>query len=247
MAGPPPHFRTYRVSTTWSRAMCSLSAVGLVLLLAGTAALPVSAPLTALIAVAAVALAGLGPAYVVRSATVTGPCCLTIRGLWRARRFAWQDIQGIRIEAGPRVRGSRPAPRAVAVVYDRQGRRRTLPHLNRAALTGRGLSLQTEVAHLRDLWQQFRGEHWAPAVTAGIDGRARHVTPSWTFGFLWAIAATIAAATLAIVGVATGAAGSLSAPVSWLFAPGVILVLPVVVFLACTAGSVLARRRRRAG
>jgi hypothetical protein len=247
MAGPPPYLRKYRVSVTWSRVVCFLFAVGLVVLLTGIAALPVSAPLKALIAVAAVMLAGLGPAYVIRSATITGPCCLTVQGLWRAKRFAWRDIQDIGIEAGPRVLGPRHAPRELAVVYDRQGRRRALPHLNQAALTGRGLSLRTEVAHLRDLWQQLRGEDWAPAVAAGIAGRARHATPSWTFGFLWAIAATIAAAVLAIIGVATGVAAGLSAPVSWLFAPGLILVLPVSVFLACTGGSVLARRRRRAG
>jgi hypothetical protein len=74
---------------------------------------------------------------------------LTIRGVTSTRRTAWNNIQAIAIERSW-------AGVDHATVYDRDGRKLTLPWVNSGTLP----DLETEVSQLRDLWTKLRGEGW---------------------------------------------------------------------------------------
>jgi hypothetical protein len=184
------------------------------------------------------------------SRTVRGPDGIVVRGLLRTRTFGWPDIQDIRIESSPAgqlgiyehlgVDG----PRLNAYLYDGAGRRVTLPNLNEKNVAALGFTLAAEVETMRATWQRQRGPQWAslPRARSKIDYRARYPFASWMVGMTAAMLAVPVAAVLVVVGLFTHAA-ELPAPLSWLFRPEFILVLPAVVVPVATMYSRLARRR----
>ncbi|MFJ9816910.1 PH domain-containing protein [Streptomyces sp. NPDC101151] len=74
-------------------------------------------------------LAGVGwrALYELRAHTLVSADGITQRGAVRARSWAWPDIYDIRIEA---TGNGSTAPRRPAYLYDFDGRRHLLPHLN---------------------------------------------------------------------------------------------------------------------
>jgi hypothetical protein len=83
--------------------------------------------------------------------TGTGPEYLTVRGFFRTRKTAWSDIQSIELV---RARGR---DQAWVVVVDQAGRKFKLPHLYASNVP----DIEEELAKLRGLWIEFRGEGWA--------------------------------------------------------------------------------------
>ena len=185
-----------------------------------------------------------------RSATITSRDGIIIQGLLRTRRFAWRDVRDIRVEPSPGPGTARFAPKKAAVLYGRRGKRTILPYLNDVTLADRGLSLHAEVEHMRGLWQQLRGEDWVAAPGAGrtaashakTAGRARYPAIFWLAGFICPFAAAPLAVLLTMIGLLSGADGSLGPRWSWLFSP-VWLPLPVLVFVMATAAAAVANRR----
>jgi uncharacterized membrane protein YobD (UPF0266 family) len=240
----PPRYTTYRVSSRRFGMVCLAYAVGLIAVLIRVAAItPLGGGIKALIDLAALALFGVGLVWVRRSATITKHDCLAVQGLFRVKQIPWADIQDIRVERNPARVGSRQAPKELVIVYDRHGKRTTLPHLNQVTLDGHGMSLQQEVTALRSTWTQLRGEHWAPVpeVVKKAAARSRYAMPSWALGFAWAMAATLFGALLTIIGLAT----SNGSPPPFFLSPVIILILPLATFAGVTTASVAARRRAR--
>jgi hypothetical protein len=239
----PPRYTTYRVSSQRFGLACLTAVIAMIVALIRIATItPLSGGVKALIDLAALVLLGLALAWVWRSATITKHDYLAVRGLFRVKQIPWAGIQDIRVEMNPGRIGSRQAPRELVIVYDRYGKRTTLPQLNQVTLAGHGLSLQDEVAALHSTWMQLRGEQWAPEpeVAQKVAARSRYAMPSWALGFRWAIAAILFAAVLAIIGLTTGNDGN----PPFLLSPVIILILPLVTFAAVTTASAVARRRR---
>lgn len=240
----PPQYTRYRVSSQRFGFVCLSYALGMIVVLARVATItPLSGGVKALIDLAALALFGLGLAWVWRSATITRHDHLAVRGLFRVKEISWADIQDIRVERNPVRIGSRRAPRELVIVYDRYGKRITLPHLNQVTLDGRGMSLPAEVAALHRTWTQRRGEQWAPEpeIARKVAALSRYAMPSWVLGLTWAISAILLGAGLAIIGLAAGNGN----PPPFFLSPVMILILPLATFAGVTAASTLARRRRR--
>ena len=242
-----PRFGEYRISEARFKWVCVLFAAGMVSVVVQTATdTGLSAPLKGLTDLGAAAAVTLVLVWARRSATITSRDCITVRRLVRVARISWADIQDIRVEANPAAIASADAPRELVAVYDSGGHRTTLPHLSRANLAGQGLSLHVEVEHLRSTWMQLRGDQWMPeqAATSKIAERARYTFSPSTAGFLWAIGAELLAILLAVIGLFSGADG-LSRPVSFLFSPGLILILPLAVYVITSVATVIVRWRRR--
>ncbi|MFD8816824.1 PH domain-containing protein [Streptomyces sp. NPDC059627] len=64
-----------------------------------------------------------------RAYTRVTPAGITAQGPLRARTWAWSEVYDIRVEQAPRGSG-RAAPRWLTYLYDFQGRRFLLPHLD---------------------------------------------------------------------------------------------------------------------
>ncbi len=237
-----PRYTTYRVSAQRFRLVCVTSAIAMIVVLVRVATItPLSGGIKALIDLAALALFALGLVWVWRSATMTKHDNLAVRGLFRVRQIPWADIQDIRVEMNPGRIGSRQAPRELVIVYDRYGKRTTLPHLNQVTLAGHGMSLQAEVTALHGTWMQLRGEQWAaqPEVVAKVTARSRYALPSWVLGFRWTLAAILFGTVLALIGLTTDNGNP-----PFVLSPAIILILPLVTFAGVTAASMIARRRR---
>ncbi|CAM5627295.1 PH domain-containing protein OS=Streptomyces rochei OX=1928 GN=G3I25_11055 PE=4 SV=1 [Streptomyces rochei] len=111
-----------------------------------------------------------------RAVTVVHEDHILIRTAFATRRVPWEDVQDIRIERVPGA-AEHGLPARVVALYDRDGRRLWLPHLNEREVR----PLEAELGFLRDLWVGRRGAGWAPvaevtakmnAVTAKTEGHA---------------------------------------------------------------------------
>jgi len=247
MAGPL-RFYSYRISARRSRQAGIAVAIALTgILIKVAAAHTLSAQVKGLLVVAGAAALGLVLAWSRRSATITSRDGIAVQGLLRAKRLAWRDIQDIRVEVNYASAFKRSAPKETVIVYDRQGKRTGLPHLDQVTLADRGLALEAEVEHLRGVWQQLRGEDWvaAPDAIRKSADRARFANDTWAFGCLGAVAAGLFATVLMVIGLASGADSRLGAPWSWVFSPSLVLILPVAAFGVITVTAVVKRIRQR--
>jgi hypothetical protein len=173
-----------------------------------------------------------------RSATVISREGVTVKGLKRERRTAWRDIQGIEIEPGP---GSHP--RMLAVMYDRQGHRTALPHLDDRNVA----SLEDEVLALCAQWKRLRGGDWQPVqrvVTA--QGFFLDLASAVMAGLLAALAAIMWSAGVFVVLLFLGVpqeAEDYGPPLSVLLSPEMLLIVPALAFTVTTIRVMLHRKR----
>lgn len=242
-----PRFGEYRISASRFKWVGVLFAAGMVSVIVQTATdTGLSALVKGLTDLATAAAITLVLVWARRSATITSRDGITVRRLVRVARISWADIQDIRVETNPAAVSSEDAPKELVAVYDAGGHRTTLPHLSQANLAGQGLSLQAEVEHLRSAWMQLRGGQWVPerAAISKIAERARYTFSPWMAGLLWAIAAELLAILLTVIGLFSGA-DRLPRPASFLFSPGLILILPAAVYVITSVAAVIVRRRRR--
>jgi hypothetical protein len=192
-----------------------------------------------------VVIVGLLATWAYRSATVTSPEFLTVRGLFRTRRIPWSHVQAIAVEINPGAIAESPAPQRIAVAYDAAGRRIPLPHLNEKTFAKRYGSLESEVDGIRAAWLAGRGEGWAPVAVAQAKAAdmARYGINSWMVGLMWA------SLTLPVVAIvfAVGLIADVSAPwpLSLVFLPEAMLAIPAVVFFVAAVASLISRRRAR--
>ncbi|MFF1921205.1 hypothetical protein ACFVW8_11610 [Streptomyces sp. NPDC058221] len=178
-----------------------------------------------------------------RSATITGPEHVLVRVPFRTRRTTWRDIQAIEIHSNPAAVGDSNVMAEYAVLYDCHGRQTSLPHLNSRAQ----LALHDEVRDLRALWERLRGDDWValPEVAAKVV-KVRRTTDrarAWTVASLAAGGAMVGTVVLFLVLVLSGALDDLDGPMTVLLSPGMIFVVPVVVYAAVLVS--YSRRRRR--
>jgi Bacterial PH domain len=247
VAGGGPRIRTYRapvaqgVFVTVFFGIGGLSVLGPfftegapVVLLLG--AVTVLAPVTVLL-----------PVAVWYSATIVARDHLLVRRLFRTRRIAWCDVQGIEIEGNPAAVVEETQPKGLVAIYDRRGRRITLPGLQDRG----GLSVHEEVRAMRELWERRRGADWAPlpvtheAMTkAEVQTRtARAILVRTERAGLWAGGTVFVLIVLFLTLWFTGARHDLSE------IPGALVVAmfvspPAVTFLTVLLVSVRHERRR---
>ncbi|MGY0062476.1 PH domain-containing protein [Streptomyces sp. LZ34] len=181
------------------------------------------------------------------SVTVVNEDHVAVRRLFRTRRTAWCDIQGIEIEGNPGAMVDQTQPTGIVVVHHRDGRRITLPHLH----DRRGLSVYQEVSAMREMWERRRGEDWTPrpgaeAAVAEAEARTRTAGTVMAAGARGGAAAAGTVGVLAVcflISMFTGALDALPEIPEGLFI-GVFTGLPVVAFAAAFAISIARDRRR---
>ncbi|MEV0483925.1 PH domain-containing protein [Streptomyces sp. NPDC050508] len=125
-----------------------------------------------------------------RGRTTVGADGVATRGAFRVRRWAWHDIYDLRIEARP---GQRSADvKSLTYLYDNDGRRARLPHLDDWQLP----DLWAEVADLHTAAARHRGMTWErrPAVEVRIGERAAY-RKAQERGITWALIVFFAALT----------------------------------------------------
>jgi hypothetical protein len=191
------------------------------------------------------AVVGLLVAWAFRSATMTSPEHLTVRGLFRTRRIPWPRVQAIMIEVNPGSFAEGSAPRRIVVAYDAAGRRIPLPHLNEKTFARRYGSLESEVDGIRAAWLAARGEDWVPVAHAQARAAdmARYGINSWMVGLMWASLTLPVVAIVFVVGLISGVGSPW--PLSLLFRPEALLVVPAAVFFIAAVASLISRRRAR--
>ncbi|MFG2371307.1 PH domain-containing protein [Streptomyces sp. NPDC048504] len=124
-----------------------------------------------LLAVALMALLGVWAILTARRGrTTVGADGVTTRGAFRVRRWAWHDIYDLRVETNPGQR--RADVKSLTYLYDNDGRRARLPHLDDWQLP----DLWAEVADLHTASARHRGMTWErrPAVEVRIRERVAH-------------------------------------------------------------------------
>ncbi|MER7665436.1 hypothetical protein [Streptomyces sp. NPDC096193] len=97
-------------------------------------------------------------AALIRAVTVVHRDHILIRTAFWTKRVAWSDVQGLQIERIPSAE-QHDLPQWVVALYDSDGRRFWLPHLNERELGKVG----DELYALRDLWEEQRGQSWTAA------------------------------------------------------------------------------------
>jgi Bacterial PH domain len=166
-------FPEYRAPSGWMGGL-AVPTMGLVGITAGLAQLSRSgAPLWLLLGlpVFLILLFVLMGVSARRLATTTGPAGITVKRPFGVRSTAWPDIQAIEIHSDPSAAVDSGVIAEHVVLYDRDGRRMMLPHLNSKTVP----TLRQDVERLRALWEQLRGEAWValPAVTEKIAATQR--------------------------------------------------------------------------
>ncbi|KOG33146.1 hypothetical protein [Streptomyces resistomycificus] len=128
------------------------------------------------LAVLMVVLVVLGLLYQRRGSTSTGAEGVTVRLPVGVRRRAWHDVYDIRVEDNPHRHGLLQ-PQRLAWLYDTEGRRHFLPHVDDLQLEALG----AEVADLRAAVARHRGTDWErrPEVEARIRRRAGRRRAWW--------------------------------------------------------------------
>jgi len=116
--------------------------------------------------------------FMTRGRTLVTGDGIRVRGAVTERRRAWHDIYDIRVEPIPRK--SSFAPQWITFLYDTEGRRFLLPHVNDWQLA----DPHAEMTDLRYAATRQRGTTWErrPAVEALIRRRAGHRT-AWQRAF----------------------------------------------------------------
>ncbi|MFD8387246.1 PH domain-containing protein [Streptomyces sp. NPDC059679] len=112
--------------------------------------------------------------------TVVDEDHVAVRRVFRTRRTAWRDIQGIEIEGDPAAVAEGRQPTGTVVVHHRDGRRIALPYLYDRP----GLPVHQEVMAMRATWERRRGDDWTPlseaeaaAAKAETEARTRRDRP----------------------------------------------------------------------
>ncbi|MEU9604127.1 hypothetical protein [Streptomyces sp. NPDC048057] len=182
-------------------------------------------------------------AAVLRAVTIVRQEHLVIRTAFRTRRIAWGDVQGIQIERIPNA-AQHDLPERTVVVYDRDGRRLGLPHLNDREVA----ELDAEASALRDLWQGWRGPGWAPVpnvagkMSATAAKASEHaLTPGTLAAFAGGCSAWFALMVFLVVGLNTDLLDGIPEDLLVYLLVGPLPVVGLVVYVT----TVLRRRRRR--
>jgi Bacterial PH domain len=240
-----PGTTVYRISTWPLIVVVFFSLLLPVFPLAAVADGDLTWPAGIAVSVAGLAVAGGLIWLAVRSATIVGPDRVDVRNLARTVRIPWSEIQDIRIERNPAWLATEAAPRELAVLYCRPGRRIQLSYVDDLNLGRHGRSLAAEVAELRTVWERRRGPDWAPAteVEALMADWQRYGNP-WSGALGWGVAGALGAGAVVLIGLFAGA-GDLPAPLSWLFQAEFIVVVPVVAFAVVTVAVLVRRTRER--
>ncbi|MFB7243687.1 hypothetical protein CW362_02690 [Streptomyces populi] len=97
------------------------------------------------------------------SSTTADLEAIHVRGVFRRRRPAWEDIQGIRAERNPTAARKDTAPAVLVYAYGRDGRRMLLPFLDNLHV-----NVANEVGALVEAWEELRGADWAPSAEAAV-------------------------------------------------------------------------------
>ncbi len=92
-----------------------------------------------------------------RAATVADADGLRVRGLVRVRRLTWPEIQDIRMEVNHGAAMNRNAPQRVSYAYGPRGRQVQLMYVDDTRV-----DLEREIGFLRRVWEERRGDAWAP-------------------------------------------------------------------------------------
>ncbi|MFJ4830719.1 PH domain-containing protein [Streptomyces sp. NPDC088747] len=98
-----------------------------------------------------------------RCSTTADVKALHARGMIRRRRLAWEDIQSIRAEPNPASAMQSGAPNVLVHAYDRNGAKVLLPYVDDLHV-----SVEREVGLLLEVWEELRGEDWAPDPAAAV-------------------------------------------------------------------------------
>ncbi|GAA4671500.1 hypothetical protein Prum_074380 [Phytohabitans rumicis] len=193
-------------------------------------------PMLARVAIVmAVAAGGVLGVWSTLSSTWTDDQGVHVRMLWTHRVFAWPDIQHITVEASVAAAAmSNAAPSERAILFDRLGRKVTLPYLDNLNVARHGSSFSLEMQRLVDTWHDRRGLDWLPDPLAAdrLAYRAQHGSP-WTKAFYWSLTSCLVAMAVIIF----------SDDNPFPFGPELVLWLPIATYGA-TLGLLLTRRRR---
>ncbi|MFE6488837.1 PH domain-containing protein [Streptomyces sp. NPDC057757] len=98
-----------------------------------------------------------------RCSTTADVKALHARGMIRRRRLAWEDIQSIRAELNPASAMQSGAPNVLVHAYDRNGAKVLLPYVDDLHV-----NVEREVGLLLEVWEELRGEDWAPDPAAAV-------------------------------------------------------------------------------
>ncbi|MEU9776538.1 PH domain-containing protein [Streptomyces sp. NPDC047968] len=173
-----------------------------------------------------------------RAATVADADGLRVRGFLRVSRLPWSEVQDIRTEANPAAGTQRRAPLRVSHAYGPRGRRVALRYVDDARV-----DLDREIAFLRRVWQERRGDTWTPE--AGVARRIAHGESLRS-----AVAVGVASAMLSFVPLAVlmllPLFGAVPAPVAGVLTPWAVMGLGVPAAFG-TGAALSYRRARRAG
>ncbi|WP_406836196.1 PH domain-containing protein [Streptomyces sp. AHU1] len=107
-----------------------------------------------------------------RCSTTADLKAIHVRAMFKRRRLAWEDVQGIRAERNPGAALQENAPDVLVYAFGRNGRKVLLPFLDDLHV-----NVEREVAVLLEAWEELRGEDWTPdpVAAARIDRHdARH-------------------------------------------------------------------------
>jgi hypothetical protein len=179
--------------------------------------------------------------WIARIATLVTDEAIGLRRMFYTLWIPWSQVQDIAIEFNAGAVASAKAPKTVVALYDQQGRRRVLPHLNDRNMAGHGRMLNHEVSALRARWERERGPDWAPVqkVAAKAARRQRHPVNSAAVGLMWAMLSMPVAVIVFMVLLFTDNPQALGIP-----APLFILLIPVVVLVLTSAVKMIKRQRR---
>jgi hypothetical protein len=178
--------------------------------------------------------------WIARIATLVTDEAIGLRRMFHTLWIPWSRVQDIAVEFNAGAVASDKVPKTVVALYDEQGRRRVLPHLNDKNLAGHGRMLNHEVGALRARWERERGPDWAPAekVAAKAARRQRYPVNSAVVGLMWAMMSMPVAVVVSVVLLFTNPQ-PLGIP-----APLFILLIPVVVLVLVSAVTMINRQRR---
>ncbi|MBD0707283.1 MULTISPECIES: PH domain-containing protein [unclassified Streptomyces] len=82
---------------------------------------------------------------------------IRVRGMIRTRRLAWEEIRDISSAPNPSAGLGQGQPQVISYARGRDGRRVQLMYLDDKHVT-----VDREIAALRSLWEELRGEDWTP-------------------------------------------------------------------------------------
>jgi Bacterial PH domain len=220
----------------------------LIFLMAGTSAATLaggvfegmSRGLLAILTMGAVLLIALLAYWIWRMAVVADETGLVVRSLIRTWRVPWRLVQDIAVEPDARRSGGHMVTAHLA-----NGRAVVLRALRDSNL-GDGRAMTGEVAKLRQLWETWRGDDWAPIpkVQQAISDRRVYGESPWRAGAYAALYTSLPM----IMGFFFNIATEHSVPIfNLFFNPVTVVAVPALAFAFAAAQrkSVGDERRRR--